>query len=59
VRKVRWAAQGKGKQGGARIVYFNMLSEGFLVLLAAYVKSEQSNMAANAAKGAKRGFEKS
>jgi len=26
-RKVRWAASGRGKRGGARIIYFNRLSE--------------------------------
>ena len=59
VRKVRWAMQGKGKRGGARVVYFNILSDGFLVLLATYVKSEQTNLTASAAKGAQRGFEES
>ncbi len=58
-RKVRWAAQGKGKRGGARVIYFNMLEDGVIVLLAVYVKSEQSSMAAKAVKGAKHGHEKS
>lgn len=43
-RKVRWAVQGKGKRGGARVIYFNRLEQGFLVLLAIYAKSEQENM---------------
>ena len=58
-RKVRWAAQGKGKRGGARVIYFNMLEDGVIVLLAVYVKSEQSNISAKAVKGAKHGHEKS
>lgn len=33
-RKVRWAAQGKGKRGGARVIYFNMLEDSVIVLLA-------------------------
>jgi hypothetical protein len=58
-RKVRWSAQGKGKRGGARVIYFNMLDDGVIVLLAVYVKSERENMTAKAAKGAKHGHEKS
>lgn len=58
VRKVRWSAQGRGKRGGARVIYFNMLDDGVIVLLAVYVKSEQENMTAKAAKGAKHGYEK-
>lgn len=57
-RKVRWTAQGKGKRGGARVIYFNMLDDGVIVLLAVYVKSEQENMTAKAVKGAKHGYEK-
>ena len=57
-RKVRWSVQGKGKRGGARVIYFNVLEDGFLVLLAVYAKAEQTNIAVQAVKGAKRGFEK-
>lgn len=56
-RKVRWTVAGRGKRGGARVIYFNLLDDGLIVLLAVYVKAEQANMAAKAAKGAKRGFE--
>ena len=27
-RKVRWAAQSKGKRGGVRVIYFNLSSDG-------------------------------
>lgn len=27
-RKVRWAASGRGKRGGARVIYYNQLDEG-------------------------------
>ena len=57
-RKVRWAAQGKGKRGGARVIYFNLLDDGLIVLLAVYVKSEKENMSAKAVKGAKHDLEK-
>lgn len=58
VRKVRWAAQGKGKRGGARIIYFNMLEDGSVVLLTVYVKSIQTNLETKTAKGARNAFEK-
>ena len=45
-RKVRWAAKGKGKRSGARVIYFNRLELGFIVLLAVYAKNEQENIAA-------------
>ena len=45
-RKIRWTAKGKGKRSGARVIYFNRLELGFIVLLAVYAKNEQGNMAA-------------
>ncbi|WP_238947404.1 type II toxin-antitoxin system RelE/ParE family toxin [Vandammella animalimorsus] len=44
VRKVRWQASGRGKRGGARVVYFNQLEEGEIVLLAVYAKSDKANL---------------
>ena len=52
-RKVRWAAQGKGKRGGARVIYFNLLDDGVIVLIGVYVKSEQTNILPKAVKGLK------
>ena len=46
-RKVRWSVQGRGKRGGARVVYFNYTAEGVLELFAVYVKAEQDNMPAS------------
>lgn len=45
-RKVRWAAQGRGKSGGARVIYFNYSEEGLLELFAIYAKSERDSMTA-------------
>jgi len=44
VRKVRWGVKGKGKRGGARVVYYfhDLLNP--LVLLAAYAKNEKSDL---------------
>jgi hypothetical protein len=33
LRKVRWSRPGMGKRGGARVVYFNQLSEGVIALV--------------------------
>jgi len=35
-RKMRWWAKGKGKRAGARVIYFNRLESGFILLLAVY-----------------------
>lgn len=40
LRKVRWARQGMGKQGGARVIYFNRLDSGEIVLLLVYAKAK-------------------
>ena len=53
VRKIRWMAQGKGKRGGARVIYFNVLDDGVIYLIAVYAKSEQSNISPKTAKGLK------
>jgi mRNA-degrading endonuclease RelE of RelBE toxin-antitoxin system len=46
-RKLRWAVQGKGKRGGARVIYFNLSEDELVLLVAIYTKSEQSNLSPN------------
>ena len=53
VRKVRWAAKGKGKRGGVRVVYFNMLDAGTIWLLLVYGKNVVENIPANVLKQVK------
>ena len=43
-RKLRWAAKGKGKRGGARVIYFLSVAEGQIVLVAAYGKGERDDV---------------
>ena len=43
-RKVRWKAQGKGKRGGARVIYFLRTEAGQIVLVAVYGKNEREDM---------------
>jgi len=42
-RKVRWSTAGKGKSGGARVIYFNS-EEGTIWLLIVYKKAKFDNL---------------
>lgn len=44
VRKVRWALAGKGKRGGARVIYYFHSERLPVFLLAAYAKNEKANL---------------
>jgi len=44
LRKVRWTRHGMGKQGGARVIYYNRLTNGDIVLLLVYAKSKFDNI---------------
>ena len=46
-RKVRWAVQGKGKRGGARVVYFNLSDDELVLLVAVYAKADKTNILPN------------
>ncbi len=43
-RKLRWAAKGKGKRGGARVIYFLRVGDDQIVLVAAYGKGERDDV---------------
>ena len=45
-RKVRWALSGKGKSGGARVIYFYYNHGMPLFLIYAYGKSQRANISA-------------
>ena|SRR3989338_182815 len=44
LRKVRWALPGKGKSGGAWIIYYWAVKQDQLLLLFAYPKSVQGDL---------------
>ena len=44
LRKVRWTRQGVGKRGGSRVIYFNRLTSGEVVLLIVYSKAKFDNL---------------
>ncbi len=43
-RKVRWAVSGRGKRGGARVVYVVVAGKQRLYLLLAYAKADQEDL---------------
>ena len=47
LKKVRWAAQGKGKRGGVRIIYFYLADKSHIHFLTVYAKNEMSDLTAN------------
>jgi hypothetical protein len=44
LRKLRWAASGRGKRGGARVIYYLALSYGRILLLDIYAKNQQADL---------------
>jgi mRNA-degrading endonuclease RelE of RelBE toxin-antitoxin system len=44
IRKVRWAAGGKGKSGGVRVIYYWLRPDERIHLLLIYGKSERANL---------------
>jgi hypothetical protein len=44
VRKIRWGLEGRGKRGGARVIYFYHDMEMPLLLLKAFAKNKQDDL---------------
>lgn len=53
LRKIRWTTSGKGKSGGVRVIYYNMLDDGLIVFLAVYAKNEKENISTQELKSLK------
>jgi hypothetical protein len=47
LRKLRWAASGRGKRGGARVIYYWWMSDEKILLLDIYAKREKENLSAD------------
>ncbi len=44
IRKLRWAARGRGKRGGSRIIYYWAVQRSVILMLHVYVKSEVGDL---------------
>lgn len=44
IRKLRWMVAGKGKRGGARVIYYCASARGVLFMLDIYAKSEKEDL---------------
>lgn len=47
LRKIRWTRKGIGKRGGVRVIYYNLLDNGLILVLDIYAKSEKENLSRN------------
>ena len=44
LRKLRWSAQGRGKRGGARVIYYWYIPGECIYLIYAYAKNEREDL---------------
>ncbi|MBC7860710.1 MAG: type II toxin-antitoxin system RelE/ParE family toxin [Burkholderiaceae bacterium] len=58
VRKVRWSRNGSGKSSGVRVIYYNRLENGEIILLFLYAKSEFDSIAGEKLRELKNAIEK-
>jgi len=47
LRKLRWAAEGRGKSGGIRVIYYYVTAEYRIFMLAAYAKGAKEDLTDN------------
>ena len=44
LRKLRRPAKGRGKRGGARVIYYHVNAQHLILLIVAYAKNEQEDL---------------
>lgn len=44
LRKIRWRAEGRGKRGGFRVIYYLATKQGYIYFLALYAKNEKTDL---------------
>src|SRR5215213_8478997 len=44
LRKIRWSAKGRGKRGGARVIYYFATGKGEIFMLDIYAKNEKMDL---------------
>jgi hypothetical protein len=54
LRKLRWSGSGRGKRGGARVIYFWWLSDDRILLLDIYAKKDKDDLSAKELESLKR-----
>ena len=47
VRKIQWAAEGRGKRGGLRVIYYLLRARGQIWMLTVYGKNVRETIAAH------------
>lgn len=47
LRKLRWSASGRGKRGGARVIYYWFVSDSEILMLFVFKKNERSDITKN------------
>ncbi|MGE8067237.1 type II toxin-antitoxin system RelE/ParE family toxin [Pseudomonas sp. NPDC089569] len=57
IRKIRIAAKGHGKRGGARVIYYHFVSMSQIVLLMIYPKNGQQDLTVDERKALKAAIE--
>lgn len=57
LRKLRWAARGRGKRGGLRVIYFWWISQERISMLFIYAKNEQDDLSTSQLKQLKQALE--
>ncbi|MCY1304939.1 Toxin HigB-2 [compost metagenome] len=58
LRKIRIAAKGHGKRGGARVIYYHFVSASQIAFLLAYPKGEQEDLTSDQKKVLRQVIEK-
>lgn len=44
MRKIRWIAQGRGKRGGVRVIYYWAVKQDRILMLLMYAKNERDDL---------------
>ena len=57
LRKLRWGLPGRGKRGGARVIYYWFAAANVIYLLMIYAKNEQEDLTADQLKSLRRAIE--
>lgn len=44
LRKIRWSAEGRGKRGGVRVIYYPVQARSVILMLLVYPKNQQDDL---------------